>query len=419
MWRESRFSGLLLLAAASASAQTTTWSADGHVKGRLLGEWFPENSVFETVVGDAAASGEADIRFRMSGRKGAWSVDADYQAFAILGDSVKIANSLALSGGPATVGVLDDELRWFDLTHTFSERDDRLLIHRFDRLALTWTSERAVVRFGRQALSWGGGLFFSPFDIVNPLDPAAVDTEYKTGDDMLYGQYLRDSGDDLQFALVGRRHPSTGALLAAESTAAIKYHGILGESEYDLLVARNRDRTTLGVGGNVSIGGAVLRADVVLADGDGWTVEALANLSYSWIWRGRNLTGAIEYFYNGWGLSGGRYSLADISAEPELALRLARGETFSIARNYLAAGATIELSPLWLLTPNLFMNLDDPSALLQVVLQHSLGDNLVFLAALNASLGPDGSEFGGIEATIPGRFFSRDAGLFAQLAWYF
>jgi len=37
-------------------------------------------------------------------------------------------------------------------------------------------------------LSWGNGLVFSPMDIVNPFDPTAVDTEYKAGDDMLYGQ---------------------------------------------------------------------------------------------------------------------------------------------------------------------------------------------------------------------------------------
>ena len=60
------------------------------------------------------------------------------------------------------------------------------------------------LRFGRQALSWGNGLFYAPMDLVNPFDPAAIDTEYKAGDDMLYLQYLQDSGNDLQAAVVVR-----------------------------------------------------------------------------------------------------------------------------------------------------------------------------------------------------------------------
>ncbi len=77
------------------------------------------------------------------------------------------------------------------------------------------------------------------------------------------------------------------------------------------------------------------------------------------------------------------------------------------------------MSPLWSITPNLFANLDDPSALLQVIAQHSLGDNLTLLGAVNLSIGPDGSEYGGIETGLPNQFLSRSAGLFAQLAWYF
>ena len=91
------------------------------------------------------------------------------------------------------------------------------------------------------------------------------------------------------------------------------------------------------------------------------------------------MSGAVEYYYNGWGIAGGGYGVDDLLANPELAQRLARGETFTLGRHYLAAGVTVEVTPLWLVTPNLFMNVADPSALLQVVVQHSLGDNLTFL----------------------------------------
>ena len=115
----------------------------------------------------------------------------------------------------------------------------------------------------------------------------------------------------------------------------------------------------------------------------------MTNISYSWIWGERNISGAGEY-----------YRSAD-------------------DRNYVAGSLMVEMSPLWIVTPTLIGNLDDPSALLQFVTQYSLGDNLTFLGSINLPLGGNGTEFGGPETGIPGRFLSYDVGAFAQLAWYF
>ncbi len=79
----------------------------------------------------------------------------------------------------------------------------------------------------------------------------------------------------------------------------------------------------------------------------------------------------------------------------------------------------IEMSPLWTITPTLIGNVDDPSALFQFVTQYSLGDDLTFLGSLNIPFGSNGTEFGGPESGVPGRYLSFDAGVFAQLAWYF
>jgi hypothetical protein len=77
------------------------------------------------------------------------------------------------------------------------------------------------------------------------------------------------------------------------------------------------------------------------------------------------------------------------------------------------------MTPLWTLTPTLLANLSDPSALLQLVTNYSMGDNLTFLGSINVPIGPKGSEFGGVEASQPNRYLSGGAGLFAQIAWYF
>jgi hypothetical protein len=237
---------------------------------------------------------------------------------------------------------------------------------------------------------------------------------------MLYGQYLLNNGDDLQFAHVFRRNPFTGDPESDQATTAVKYHGVLAESEYDLLLSRNYDETTFGIGGNRSIGGAVLRGDAVLADTpSGSKLQLVTSLSYSWVWGGRNMSGVVEYYFSEFGQKSGRYDIASLAQNDELLRRLERGESFTLGRNYLAGGVTIEMSPLWLLTPNLFANLDDGSALLQLVTTNSLGDNAEFLAALNVPIGPSGSEYGGIGAGLPGTYLSTSLSLFAQFAFYF
>ncbi len=275
-------------------------------------------------------------------------------------------------------------------------------------------------RFGRQAISWGNGMVFSPMDIFNPFDPAAVDKEYKTGDDMLYGQYLFNNGSDMQGVAVVRRNPLTGDVDKDQSSLAFKYHGFVGMNEFDLLVAEHYADRVIGAGGTLSLGGAVVRGDLT------WTrtglddvFSAVSSLSYSWTWGGKNVSGLLEYYYNGFGQRHSDYSTQSLLQNPDLLRRIERGELFTLARHYVAASAMIEITPLFLLTPNLFVNLEDPSALLQVVAQFDWKQNLQLLGALNIPIGASGTEYGGIEAPVDGQYFSSGPGLFAQLAWYF
>ena len=70
----------------------------------------------------------------------------------------------------------------------------------------------------------------------------------------------------LEITLNNGRDPLTGDADADAGTVALKYHGFAGENEYDLLVAEDRDRTVVGAGGTRSIGGAILRGDLVVTD---------------------------------------------------------------------------------------------------------------------------------------------------------
>ncbi|MCW8873845.1 MAG: hypothetical protein OQK01_14630 [Xanthomonadales bacterium] len=403
----------------STHGTPTASSLGGHVKYRFIHQSFPDDSVYRDLLGSAAIDQYLETRLKLAARRERWDLKADYQLIAIHADTLPLAEQLPGSALPVNA-VINDDRRWWNLTYGFGDSSRTAFVHRLDRLSIGFTSERTAWRFGRQAISWGNGMVFTPMDVFNPFDPAAVDREYKTGDDMLYGQYGFDNGNDLQGVAVVRRDPFTGRVEMDHSSLAFKYHGFLGMNEYDLLAAEHYGDRILGLGGNLALGGAVWRGDLT------WTrtdrddlLSAVTSLSYSWNWGARNISGVLEFYHNGFGQENSAYAPADLLRNPDLLRRVERGELFTLARNYLALSATIEMSPLFLLTPNLFVNLDDPSALAQLVAQCDVRQNLLFIAALNIPIGPAGSEYGGIESPVDGRYFASGPGLFAQIAWYF
>lgn len=411
---------LLILACvlvSNASAATDLFKG-GHAKYIFQLNTFPDESLFRDYLDSPTIDQAGDLRFKFGWQKDKVEVIADYQLIAAHGDGIELANSL-----PGNILISDrvpsDKFRLFDLTSTITENSNSVLVHRLDRLYVGFAGKKTVVRVGRQAVSWGNGLIYTPMDFFNPFDPAAVDKEYKTGDDMLYGQYLRQSGDDLQAVWVVRRNIDGDVSSDVDSVAA-KYHGFAGDKEYDLLVAQHFDDNVFAVGGLSDLGGALWRGDITLTDTQTDNVFSLVtSLSYSWISWDRNISGVAEYFYNGFGQADGDYSPAALANNPDLTERIIRGELFTLGRHYVALSAMIEMTPLWLLTPNAFINLSDGSVLAQLVTSHNLKQDLQIMAALNIPLGPDGTEYGGIDSGVPGKQLSTGHGIFAQLAWYF
>ncbi|MDJ0750749.1 MAG: hypothetical protein QNJ11_14785, partial [Woeseiaceae bacterium] len=189
---------LLFLAIPVLAGAEVETEYGGHTKFRLVGESYPANSVFHDVVGGETIDLAADLRLNLQLESGRWTFDSAWQLVGLQGEGLRIS------------GIPDDDRRLLNLSDVIADGTESALLHRLDRFWVGYTSEKAVVRFGRQALSWGNGLAYAPMDLVNPFDPASIDTEYKVGDDMLYAQYLQDSGNDLQFAWVVRRDPLTG-----------------------------------------------------------------------------------------------------------------------------------------------------------------------------------------------------------------
>jgi hypothetical protein len=408
-----------LAAAHVASAGDTSFDLSGRLSPQIVITTYPENSVLHDFFGSNSVDSAFDARVIFAAQHDHWSFDVDYQLIGLYADRLEFTRGL-----PDELKILfphlpSDRTRLFDFTYVFEDAGQTALLQRLDRAAVGFTTDHLVMKFGRQAITWGNGLVFNVMDIFNPFDPAAVDKEYKTGDDMLYGQYLQSNGDDVQGVMVFRRDPLTGDLKADRGSLAFKYHHMASVSEYDALVAQHYGDTLVGGGANVSIGGAVWRGDMAVTfTGHDTVASMVTSLSYSWMWGGTNFSGLAEYFFNGFGQSDGCYSFDCLAENPDLLERISRGELFNLGQHYLALSAMVEVTPLFIVTPNVFLNLRDPSALVQVVFQNDLRENLLLWSAINLPVGADGTEFGGPDTGLPGRYLSSGPSASIQLVWY-
>ena len=277
--------------AADQRSAVTDWSFGGHTKYQYTHTLVPDNSVLQSISGDSLQAHNFEARLKVSARRERFDFEVHTQLIGVHSDLLSAFRELP---GFITPGadVINDDRRWFNLTHEFSNKDKNASLIRLDRISVGYTGDKTVFRFGRQAISWGNGLLFTPMDIFNPFDPTAVDKEYKSGDDMLYAQYLLDSGSDLQAVAVVRRNPVSGDIEQDQSSLALKYHGFWGSHEYDLLASEHYGEFVLGLGASTDFHGAIWRADLVWSKTDpGSTLAGVGGVSYSGVLGGFNWTG--------------------------------------------------------------------------------------------------------------------------------
>lgn len=307
----------------------------------------------------------------------------------------------------------------WDLDARVLEGQEGELRQRLDRLWVSHSSDQWVFKLGRQAITWGSGHLFRPMDLFNPFSVTSVDTRYKPGLDMAYAQYLFPSGADLQMLYVPRRAPDSGDLSAALSSVAAKWLWFADTTQYELLLAKDYDEPLMGLSVAHPVGEALLSVDWVIADTDSDAAvhTLVAGVDYSWAWGRFPVSGYLEYFYNGFGASGG----TAVGQLPfALQQRLARGQLFNLNRRYMGGGIQLQLSPLTMLNGFVVHNTDDHSALWGVSVDYSPTQSSVLRIGTHIPLGDRGSEFGGpeLQAGIP-QFAHQPQALYARLELYY
>ena len=377
----------------------------------------------ETARSLSAALGEGnrndflgDLRLTWEPKWDAWSFALAYQVNADSGDTP------ALTAHRAALGIfpVPPPATWWNLSDTFVNDAHLTATQRLDRLWLGYSDSHLVLRIGRQALTWGSGLVFRPMDLFDPFAPTATDTEYKPGTDMIYGQWLFDDGSDLQLIAAPRPARAGGALMSNASSFALHLHTVIGGMQTTWIVARDRGDWVTGAGINGELGQATWNAEIIptfVHDGPVLT-SGIVNISDATTMFGRDITLFAEYYRNGFGLAARRYALIDLPAP--LRDRLVRGQVFDTGRDYLAAGAQLQWSPLFQINPTLIANLDDGGLYAVVQGIYSLRENLNVNVGSQVPVGPSGTEFGGIPLIQGFPVFAEQPKLiYVQLRQYF
>ncbi|KPK12318.1 MAG: hypothetical protein AMJ68_02165 [Acidithiobacillales bacterium SG8_45] len=403
------FAALLLPLAGAAD----DWEFGGHVKYQASVNLWDATSIFGSGGSVTALDQNANLRLKAEKRDGSWDYKIHYELGVLYGHTLEALR--ALPSIPYPIYALpNDNNRLFNLTSVIYDEGRGAAAHRLDRASVGYASGNFVFRAGRDAISWGNGVVYQPMDIFNPFSPTSIDKEYKSGDDMVYSQWLLPSGSDMQLVAVPRRNPS-GTFDTNDSSLAGKFRGLFGSIETDILLARHYNESFAGLGLAADWRGAVLRSDSTISDTpDGVIYSGVSNISYSWVWANHNVTGFAEYYRNGFGISNGDYSTLPQS----LLDRFARGEVFNLGQDNGAAGLTIELTPRWQFSPTVFANLNDASTLWQFAANYDWKENGTLLLGGIIPVGPLGTEYGGIPIG-GGQYYRPAISVYARLAYYF
>ena len=265
----------------------------------------------------------------------------------------------------------------FDWQREYAVKPELIARHGLYRAILTWSGKSTDVAVGRQRIPLGTGFFWSPMDLLNPIDPTRLDRDYRVGADaVLVEEKLGALG-----RISGMYAPPTGRM---KSVGAAYLHGNIRGSDYSLLVGRFRGAEALGANVNSSVGGLGLRGELTLTRPDSGVRYGRVLVAADYGFENTvNVTG--EVYYNGRGASDpARYSVSELLAGREL----------SLARWYGGVATTYQLTPLVKLAGYIVLNADDGSAVLWPRVEWSAGTNLDLAAGIQRFSGGRGSEYG-------------------------
>ena len=279
---------------------------------------------------------------------------------------------------------------WWDLESVYARQGDLVGIHRIRRAALTLSRGSTDVRIGRQRVAWGTGRFWSPLDLLNPVDPTSLEPGEREGVDAILVEHKRSAVSRLSL-VYAPVHDAPDYLLG-------QWHGNTAGTDYSFTGGSVPEGKMVGLDLAGQVGGAGVRSEwsVTRSDaGQTWN-RVLLGWDYAFA---NTLTLSAEFYYDGSGSHDpARYDLAGLVA----------GRRQTVATRYAGLYARYEITPLvkaesWSVT-----NVDDHSWYESPRLTYSLRQDIDLAAGAQFFGGSARSEFG-----------QRKTVWFAYAQWFF
>jgi hypothetical protein len=311
------------------------------------------------------------------------ALDLQYDNEVLFGNYLRTGQFASLKGERP------DQL--WNLDRNYGEGGSWLGRHRLYRGNVTLSSGETDLRLGRQRIAWGTGRFWSPVDLLNPLNPIALEREERLGVDAALLEHKLGPLSRLS-AVYAPRHES------GESSAALNWHSNTAGVDYSLVGGRLRRERVIGADLATQVAGAGLRAELTQNERDAGSSYQRAVLAMDYAFA-NTLSLSSELYYNGAGTTNtAAYDFASLFA----------GHIQNVGRRYFGGYAGYEITPLVKWAGYLVLNIADRSRFFSPALTFSLRANVDFTLGAQFFGGTPGAEY----ARFPDLYY-------VQLQWFF
>lgn len=280
---------------------------------------------------------------------------------------------------------------FFDGENIYVDRAAVFMRQRLYRAHLEFTTRYADVRVGRQRIAWGTGRFWSPLDLLNPLNPLALERNERTGVDAILITRHLDALSRLSL-VYAPQHPSS------DSNTALYLRSNWAEFDFSVMAGQFRASRVLGLdfSGRIRQMGVHGEAAYTWADRSVNFARAVVGVDYTFT---STLSLGLEYYFNGQGTA----------QEAEYAFNLLfSGASLNLARHYLGIYAGYDFTPLLRWNQYAIINMNDGSYFLAPSIVYSVASNVDWSVGFQGFGRKPGSEYAAFQPVY-----------YTQLQWFF
>lgn len=366
----------LMFGAAPSMAQTRPMDLTGSLKSVFLRSRASTGEDYALSLNRLRVEAKGDLAPGLA-------LDLQYDNEVLLGSYLDTAEFGALKNRPPA--------QYWRADANYLERGDVFGRHRLYRAAVTLSRGEVDLRLGRQRIAWGTGRLWSPLDILNPVNPLALEREDRVGVDAALLE--AKLGPLSRASLVFAPAPDRGS-----PSRAVQWHGNAAGVDASLVAGRLLGLDIIGTDVASQIGDAGVRGEVARLRPSGGPAfnRVMVGMDYAFA---NGLTLSAELYYNGAGSRDpASYDLAGLRS----------GRVANLATRYTGLYASYEITPLLKWVNYVVRNADDRSHAIDSRLVWSIAPATDLTVGVQHFSGAVGCEF----AALPNAFQ-------VQLQWFF